>query len=113
MSNTKVIEFVISENYPSIDNRMESAIDAIVDQFIPSVASVAELEFPELAARLMLELAVVVGASHDTRSVMQLASAAVNCLNDGHNDASDAAGTELVDEQDQLLLDMECSTVFH
>jgi hypothetical protein len=44
---------------------------------------------------------------------MQLASAAVNCLNDGHNDASDAAGTELVDEQDQLLLDMECSTVFH
>ena len=51
--------------------------------------------------------------SHDTRSVMQLASAAANCLNDGHHDANDAAGIELVDEQDQLLLDMECSTVFH
>jgi hypothetical protein len=113
MSKAKAIRFVITDTHHSAEERLENAVDAIIDQFIPSVATVAEINYPALAARLMLELGVVVGACHDSKTLMQLASDMVNCLNDGNTESQNQKLCDSMDEKDKILLDMECPSIFH
>lgn len=113
MSKAKAIRFVITDTHHSAEERLENAVDAIIDQFIPSVATVAEINYPALAARLMVELGVVVGAYHDSQTLMQLASDIVNCLNDGNTESQNQKLSDNMDEKDKFLLDMECPSIFH
>lgn len=113
MSKAKAIRFVITDTQHTAEERLENAVDAIIDQFIPSVATVAEINYPTLAARLMIELGVVVGACHDSETLMQLASDMVNCLNDSNTESQNQKFSDIMDEKDKILLDMECPSIFH
>ena len=93
--------------------RIRDRSNAIIDQFIPSVATVAEINYPTLAARLMIELGVVVGACHDSETLMQLASDMINCLNDSNTESKNQKFSDIMDEKDKILLDMECPSIFH
>ena len=111
MTATHVIEFSVSEIMAEAENRYDALVDTLVEQFVPAVGITTGTCPDELAARLMIELAYQVGATHSSQSILALLAAVTDAARAGQ-EASEGSD-EQSDDPDQLLLDLECSPVKH
>jgi hypothetical protein len=111
MTATHVIEFSISDFTNEAENRYDVLVDTIVEQFVPAVGLTTGTCPDELAARLMIELAYQVGATHSSQSILSLLAAVADAARAGQ-EASEGSN-EQSEDPDQMLFDLECSPSKH
>ena len=111
MTTTHVIEFSVSDTITDHVEKCEAIVDTIIDQFVPAVSMTTGTSPDELTARLMIELAFQMGATHSPSSIMSMLGAVADAARAGLEAASNIG--ELPDPSDQALLDMDCPPIKH
>jgi hypothetical protein len=66
------IEFLIQNPPDDEHERCEKLVETLIDQLIPRIAETLDLNEDELVARLMVELAHVVGVTHTPDSALNM-----------------------------------------
>lgn len=110
---THTVEFSVHDASPDLEERYGRLIEAILDQFVPAVSQISGTSSDELAARLFVELAFQIGATHSSRSALALLAAAHEAAMAGQDQADDVSETEIESEADRRLNELECSPVRH
>lgn len=110
---THTVEFSVHDASPDLEERYGRLIEAILDQFVPAVSQVSGTSADELSARLFVELAFQIGATHSPKSALALLSAAHDAVMAGQDQAEDLADPEIESEADRRLSDLACSPVRH
>lgn len=110
---THTVEFSVLDASPDLEERYGRLIEAILDQFVPAVSQVSGTSADELSARLFVELAFQIGATHSPKSALALLSAAHDAVMAGQDQAEDLADPEIESEADRRLTDLACSPVRH
>ena len=111
MTTTHVIEFSVNEQFQDSEQKYESIVESIIDQFGPAVGLTTGTCPYEFAARLMIELAFQIGATHTAQSVLSLLAAAADAAREGSLAYEEAV--ETTGSTDDYLLSLECSSVKH
>ncbi len=111
MTTTHVIEFSVNEQFQDSEQKYESIVESIIDQFVPAVGLTTGTCPNEIAARLMIELAFQIGATHTAQSVLSLLAAAADAAREGS--LANEEATETTGSTDDYLLSLECSSVKH
>ncbi len=68
------IEFLIQNPPDDPHARAEKLVETLIDQLIPRIAETMEINEDELVARLMVELAHVIGVTHTPDSALSMIS---------------------------------------
>lgn len=110
---THTVEFSVHDTSPDPEERYGSLVQAILDHFVPAVSEISGISANELAARLFVELAFQVGATHCPKSTLALLSAAHEAAMAGQDQSDDAMAPDIESESDQHLSDLPCSPVRH
>ena len=110
---THTVEFSVHDASPDLEERYGRLIEAILDQFVPAVSQVSGTSSDELVARLFVELAFQIGATHHPKSALALLSAAHEAALAGQDQADDVSEPEIEDEADRQFAELACSPVRH
>ena len=110
---THTVEFSVHDASQDPEERYGRLIEAILDQFVPAVSQISGTSADELAARLFVELAFHIGASHSPKSALALLAAAHEAALAGQDQLDDMAESEIDDDADRHLSELECSPVRH
>ena len=111
MTTTHVIEFSVNEQFQDSEQKYESIVESIIDQFVPAVGLTTGTCPNEIAARLMIELAFQIGATHTPQSVLSLIAAATDAALEGS--LACEAADEPTGSMDDYLFGLDCSPVKH
>lgn len=112
------IEFLIQNPPEDGQERTERLVETIIDQLIPRIAETMDLNEDELVARLMVELAHVIGVTHTPDSALNMVAMLSDAMASGQQAAmeseagqeDDKAAAADYDKDDWVHL---CSTVRH
>lgn len=110
---THTVEFSVHDASADPEERYGRLIEAILDQFVPAVSQISGTSADELAARLFVELAFQIGATHHPKSALALLSAAHEAAMAGQDQTDDVAETDMESEADRRLIELACSPVRH
>lgn len=110
---THTVEFSVHDASQDPEERYGRLIEAILDQFVPAVSQISGTSADELSARLFVELAFQIGATHSPKSALALLAAAHEAAMAGQDQADDLAEPEIENEADRRLSELECSPVRH
>lgn len=110
---THTVEFSVHDASPDLEERYGRLIEAILDQFMPAVSQVSGISADELAARLFVELAFQIGATHHPKSALALLSAAHEATLAGQDQTDETAEPEIESDSDREFIDLACSPVRH
>jgi hypothetical protein len=110
---THTVEFSVHDASPDLEERYGSLIEAILDQFVPAVSQISGTCSDELAARLFVELAYQIGATHSPKSALALLSAAHEAALAGQDQIDEDAESEFENEADRQFAELACSPVRH
>jgi hypothetical protein len=84
----RVIQFVLS-NLPQEDSqRVDALSESIADTLLPSLAETAQISSSELAAKTLIELAYIVGFTHQADHSLAVMAAVSEALHTGMQDYS-------------------------
>jgi hypothetical protein len=97
MSST-VIEVALTDLEESEEDRVEQLVDTLANEVLPSLAEAAGVSGTTLAARLMIEMAYIVGFTHDPVDAIDLLTAAGQAVRAGIGDNEQAGRDEGSDD---------------
>jgi hypothetical protein len=106
MTTTPTIEFSVSETVLESDDKYEAIVESIIDKFVPAVGMTTGTCPHELAARLMIELAFQIGATHSANSALDLLVAVTDAARAGQAAALETQNA--CDHPEEVLMDLEC-----
>ena len=110
---THTVEFSVHDTSPDLEERYGRLIEAILDQFVPAVSQISGTCSDELVARLFVELAFQIGATHNPKSALALLSAAHEAVLAGQDQIDDVSEPDIDNEADRELAELVCSPVRH
>ena len=97
MSST-VIEVALTDLEESEEDRVEQLVDTLANEVLPSLAEAAGVSGTTLAARLMIEMAYIVGFTHHPVDAIDLLTAAGQAVRAGIGDNEQAGRDEAGDD---------------
>jgi len=98
MSST-VIEVALTDFEESEDDRIEQLVDTLANEVLPSLAEAAGVSGTILAARLMIEMAYIVGFTHHPVDAIDLLTATGQAVRAGIGD-NEQSGRDDADDSD-------------
>jgi hypothetical protein len=110
---THTVEFSVHDASQDPEEKYGRLIEAILDQFVPAVSQISGTSADELSARLFVELAFQIGATHSAKSALALLSAAHEAAMAGQDQSDDVGETGIESDGDLRLSELECSPVRH
>lgn len=110
---THSVEFSVQDGSLDPEERYGRLIEAILDQFVPAVSQISGTSADELAARLFVELAYQIGATHHPKSTLALLSAAHEAALSGQDQSDDSNELETETDAEFQLRELSCSPVRH
>jgi len=99
MSST-VIEVALTDLEESEDDRIEQLVDTLANEVLPSLAEAAGVSGTVLAARLMIEMAYIVGFTHHPVDALDLLTAAGQAVRAGIGDNEQSGKDDADDPED-------------
>jgi hypothetical protein len=97
MSST-VIEVALTDLEESEEDRIEQLVETLANEVLPSLAEAAGVSGTTLAARLMIEMAYIVGFTHHPVDAIDLLTAAGQAVRAGIGDNEQAGRDEAGDD---------------
>jgi hypothetical protein len=111
------IEFLIQNPPDDPPARAEKLVETLIDQLIPRIAETMDINEDELVARLMVELAHVIGVTHTADSALSMMAMLSDAIVSGQqavlnpeSETGDEAGSTEYDPEDWID---QCSSVRH
>ena len=97
MSST-VIEVALTDLEEPEEDRIEQLVDTLANEVLPSLAEAAGVSGTTLAARLMIEMAYIVGFTHHPVDAIDLLTASGQAVRAGIGDNEQAGRDEAGDD---------------
>jgi hypothetical protein len=111
------IEFLIQNPPDDEHERAEKLVETLIDQLIPRIAETMDINEDELVARLMVELAHVIGVTHTADSALSMIAMLSDAMVSGqqavlNSEAATEDGTGSAEHDPEDWID-QCSSVRH
>ena len=89
--NPTVIEVSLTDLDGPEDDRIEQIVEMLANDVVPSIAEVTGLSGTALAARLLVEMAYIVGFTHHPAEALELLANAGHAMRAGVADSEETA----------------------